>query len=206
MNCERCGNELPGNTTVCPVCGSVNPQASSQPATSYGPPGQPNFGIPSLPQQNYTQPAYYQQPISRQPVPPPLKEQAGFYRLYQSPPYYSAGPVNPPLSGNFQFTRRNNSALITELLLSLFGIFGVGWLMAGETVIGVILLLASVLIYWPVILLGTVITDGFALICLGPVAVGMIILNVMLLQRTLNRKAARSTTPPPRWHMPPRSE
>jgi TM2 domain-containing membrane protein YozV len=88
-------------------------------------------------------------------------------------------------------TDKTDSALVAEIILSLFGIFGIGWLMAGETAIGVILLLGSFFFYWPVILLGAVVTDGFGLICLGPLAIGAIILNIVLLSSVLRHKAAK---------------
>ncbi|MBV9707160.1 MAG: zinc-ribbon domain-containing protein, partial [Chloroflexi bacterium] len=38
-----------------------------------------------------------------------------------------------------------NGALLKEIILSLLGIFGVGWLVAGETTVGIVLLVASFL-------------------------------------------------------------
>lgn len=131
----------------------------------------------------YTQPQTYQQ-LSREVF-------VGYnphssYRAQQPPPGYALPQVDVPTP-----TRKTDSALIAEIILSLFGIFGVGWLMAGETAIGVILLLGSIFFYWPVILFGAVVTDGFGLICLGPVAIGAIILNIALLSSVLRRKAAK---------------
>lgn len=192
--CERCGNKIAENAKICPVCGTVRgqPQASRQPFTNYGQYPQSNIGeAPSStpgqtpPYTIYTQPQTYQE-LSRE-----------VFIGYN--PHYSYGAQQPPPRNGYALppmdaqmpTNKNNSALIAEILLSLFGIFGVGWLMAGETAIGLILLLGSFLFYWPVILLGTVVTDGFGLICLGPLAIGAVILNIVLLSSVLRHKAAR---------------
>ena len=95
--------------------------------------------------------------------------------------------VNPPAD-------KKDGALIAEILLSLFGIFGVGWLIGGETTIGIILLVCSFFIYWPIMILGTLFTFGLGLICLGPLAIGSIILNALLLNNRLKRKAAQYVT------------
>ena len=190
--CERCGNKIVENATICPVCGTVRgqPQASRQPVTNYGQYPQSSFGEPpssvqgqTPPYKIYTQPQTYQE-LSREVF-------IGYnphytYGAQQPPPKGYTLPVDAPRPEN-----KTDSALIAEILLSLFGIFGIGWLMAGETAIGVILLLGSILFYWPVILLGAVVTDGFGLICLGPLAIGAVILNIVLLSSVLRHKAAK---------------
>jgi len=113
--------------------------------------------------------------------------------------------MHAPFTQGMTFSNKNDSALIAEIILSLFGLFGIGWLMAGETAIGVLLLLGSVLIYWPFVILGTIFTLGLGLICLGPFAIGVIILNTLLLNRALNRRATRffMMQQKPRNHIPP---
>jgi hypothetical protein len=86
---------------------------------------------------------------------PPLQQQAPYGQGYGPqphavPPYqYAPGPVNvfvnnPPVSNT------DNGPLIVEVLLSVFlGIYGVGWLMAGESTVGVILLICSFVVYLP---------------------------------------------------------
>jgi hypothetical protein len=86
--------------------------------------------------------------------------------------------------------RRQSSALAAEFILSLLGIFGVGWLLIGEMVTGTLLLVGSILVYWPLMILCTRVTLGFGLMCLGPLAVGCVICNALLLNRCLRRKAA----------------
>ena len=88
---------------------------------------------------------------------------------------------------------KNNTLLTIEVMLSLFGIYGIGWLMAGETTIGVILLICSFVIYWPLLILIAVFTLGLGLACDFPLGIAAIIINAILLNNTLNRKAAQIT-------------
>ena len=80
---------------------------------------------------------------------------------------------------------------MVEFILSLLGIFGIGWLLAGETTAGFLLLAASILDNWPMMILGTLVTLGFGLICLGPLAVTCVICNALFLNICLKRKTAR---------------
>jgi hypothetical protein len=83
----------------------------------------------------------------------------------------------------------NNAALIVEILLNIFtGIYGVGWLMAGETTTGIVLLICSIVLYWPIFILGTIFTAGIGLVCIGPLAIAAIIFNAILLNNTLKRR------------------
>ena len=88
---------------------------------------------------------------------------------------------------------KNNNPLIIEVILSLFGIYGVGWLMAGETTTGIVLLICSFVIYWPFVILLIVFTLGLGLFCVVPLGIGAVILNAVLLNSRLNRKAAQIT-------------
>ena len=71
---------------------------------------------------------------------------------------------------------------IIELLLNVLGVYGVGWLMLGNIVGGLTLLLGS-LILWPVVALLSIFTMGLGLVCLAPLAFGAMIGNLLLLQR-----------------------
>ena len=68
--------------------------------------------------------------------------------------------------------------------------------MAGETIIGTTLLICSIFIYWPLIILGTIFTLGLGLICLGPLAIGAIILNILLLNKILDRQSTQYVITP----------
>lgn len=103
-------------------------------------------------------------------------------------------------------TNANNGPLIAEVLLSFFlGIYGVGWLMAGETTTGVVLLVCSFLVYYPIVIVGTIITFGLGLLCIGPLAIAAIIVNAILLNNTLKRKTGQVVmvqTPAPSQYPP----
>jgi hypothetical protein len=69
-------------------------------------------------------------------------------------------------------------------------------MMAQQTALGILLLIFSFVLYWPIVILGMALTDGFALICLGPLAIGLIILNIVILSNYLRRRASRNR---PAW-------
>ena len=203
MFCDHCGNEIANEAIVCPFCGSHtgNNAQYTQPATyqmQQGPQDDfSKFGGPPLYQNGY-------QPVPPQPPPtytPPVQQQIPGYAPPSYPPVYQQGNVTIIQNSG------NEASIVVEIILSLFGLFGVGWLIGGETTVGIILLVCSVFIYWPVMILGTLFTFGLGLICLGPLAIGAIILNAILCSSTLKRRAARVTvihsTPPPPTMQPP---
>jgi hypothetical protein len=78
--------------------------------------------------------------------------------------------------------------LVVELLLNFLGIYGVGWIMAGSTAVGIPLLICSVVL-WPLVFLFALLTLGLVLLCLGPLAIVAIVCNALLLQRAIKRKS-----------------
>ncbi len=115
-------------------------------------------------------------------------------------------PTTAPVYEKSQFTfptfnPNSSTPLIVELLFSFFlGIFGIGWLMAGEVVTGIILLVCSLFIYLPLLIISifiAVFTFGFSLFCTGPLVIGAIVLNAILLNSKLKRKAASYIPMPP---------
>ena len=204
MNCERCGTGLPDNATICPTCGTrtstVWPGPGGQRSTSYGqyPPG--GYDGPSQQQTPYWQ-GYGPQPgyVPPQPnygYPPPP---------HGAPPYQYQPGINVTLVTNPAPPNHDNGPLIVEILLSLLlGIYGVGWLMAGETTVGVILLICTFVLYWPTFILGAIFTVGLGLFCLVPLAIGAIVLNAVLLNNALKRRAVQlmmfqTQSVPPRY-------
>lgn len=195
MTCERCGKEIPDNIAICPNCGTVTSTVRSrtQPPTKHGPYSgsyidvPPDYAYP--PRQNYAT--------------PPLKEYSspqqnyGYGQPYNAPPMYQSAFYNVTVVNT-----TNNTPLIIELLLSIFlGLYGVGWLMAGETAIGVILLVCSVFIYLPLFFVSIFIapfTFGFSLLCTIPMVIGAIVLNAILLNNRLKQKAAQYMTAQPK--------
>ncbi|GHO89896.1 zinc ribbon domain-containing protein [Dictyobacter formicarum] len=218
MFCKRCGKEIADTTRICPVCGSSikQPASNEHPHTSYGvyPPLETESPAPQQ-RQNFVPPA--QRPAPHGPgqasYPPPYANgYAASPPSYQPPPTYQATftAYAPEVNASaFTVTQKDNTALITEIILSLIGIFGVGWLMTRETTVGAVLLVCSFFLYWPLMILGTLFTLGFGLICLGPLAIGAIIINIVLLNSAINRKAThfvitpqapqRMTVPPQRY-------
>jgi hypothetical protein len=185
-NCERCGKDIPDNVAICPNCGTVTLTARDkpQPPTKYGP---YSAGYSDAP------PGYTYPPQQYYPAPPqqgygPQQQNYGYGQSYYTPPVFQQTTVNVNI-GNPPTT--NNTPVIVEVLLSLFlGIYGVGWLMAGETTVGVILLICSFLLYWPIFILGTIFTLGLGLFCLGPLAIGAVIVNAILLNNKIKQKAS----------------
>jgi hypothetical protein len=192
--CERCGNDLAENLSLCPHCGTVTSKAkdSISPTTSYG----------SYPARYSHQSSRYGENTEQDYGRPHSQEynvQQQNYshgRSYAMPPVYQQAPVHVSV-----FNTSNNAPLIVELLLSIFlGIFGVGWLMAGEVVIGVILLVCSLFIYLPLLIISifiAIFTFGFSLFCTGPMVIGAIVLNAILLNNKLKRKASSYMPMPP---------
>lgn len=203
MTCERCGKEIPDNIAICPNCGTVisTQSGKSQPPTRYGPypgsytdfPPTREYGQGYTPQQNYI-------PPQQRYTPPPQNQYGPQQQGYNYGQQYTGPFMYQPASVNVNIINTTDSTpVIIEVLLSIFlGIYGVGWLMAGETTIGIILLICSFVLYWPILIFGTIFTFGLGLFCLGPLAIGAIILNAILLNNALKRKAAQFVVMPPR--------
>ena|SRR5215472_1274655 len=201
MNCERCGTGLPNYAVICPACGTITSTAQGPaPTTGYGQYAPEGYSSPPQQQALYGQGYGPQQ--GYQPSPPPHQS---YGYVPQPNVVYQPGPVNVFVNNAPPASNKNTGALIAEILLSLFvGVYGVGWLMAGETTTGIILLICSFVVYWPLLILGTIFTLGIGLICLGPMAIGAIITNAVLLNNLLNRKATQvvmvqTSQVPPRY-------
>lgn len=204
MICQRCGNDVPENSSICPACGTVlsGVKKSSQPSTTYGQFPQHDPGMHPSDQHGASH--------SAQPPLPQFAQQAGPDTAKNTPFYYQSSPHNgpgyhPPFATSSTPPFSKDTAMVTEFILSLFGLFGVGWIIAGSTATGIILLIGSIFIYWPLMIGGVVLTRGIGLLCLGPIAIGAIILNILLLMMTLRRKTVRFAAPPPSSarHYPP---
>lgn len=187
ITCERCGKQIPDSTVICPACGTISSLAQSGPVTPT------NYGQnpPSSLSYEYSQ-GYGQQSVYSSP--PGYTQQSGYNQPYNAPSMY------PPISVNINMqpvvtpapsSSVNSGSLIVEILLNLFlGIYGVGWLMAGETSTGIILLICSLLLYWPIMIIGSIFTLCIGLVVLIPLAIGGVILNAILLNNLIKRKTA----------------
>ena len=215
MICERCGKELADSAVICPSCGTVTRSGGTSvpprpggytqyPGSEYSDPHDqpmPTYEQGYAPRQNFTAPP---PPNYR-----PPRQNSGYEQSYNVPPMYPPGAINVTVVNNFAApAQKNSGALLAEIILSLFGIYGIGWLIAGETTIGVILLICSFVIFWPLAIMFAVFTLGLGIfVCDLPLAIGGIILNAVLLNNRLNRKAQPpiyTTVQAQRFQVPPR--
>lgn len=175
MTCANCGRMIQNNAPSCPYCGALTALGSaSQPQAGYYQQGymppQPGYN----PQQGYVPPqqGYYQQQ-------PPNYGQ----------PYQQSG-INVTVTNNT--TTQSSSAVVVELLLNIFlGIYGVGWLMAGETTAGIIMLICSFVVYWPLTIAIGIFTLLVGYACWVPLIIAAWIVNAILLNNMLKRKASQ---------------
>ena len=195
MKCDTCGQMIPDNAHTCPTCGALTALGRSsqsqggyyqqqQPQGNYqqGYGAQPNYG-----QQGYNaQPNYGQQGYNAQPN--YGQQQYNAQPNYGQPMYGQQGGINVTVTNNAP--SHSSAPVVVELLLNIFlGIYGVGWLMAGETTTGIILLVLS-FVDWGVIAALAVLTLGLGFVCWGPLIIAAWIVNAILLNKALQRKAA----------------
>lgn len=192
--CERCGNDMPDNLAICPICGTVTLKANDKisPTTSYG----------SFADMHYNQAPIYGESNQKNITTPHSQEYSFQEQNYMYEHSYATSPTYQQSQSAFpSFNPNSSTPLIVELLFSIFlGIFGIGWLMAGEVVTGIILLVCSLFIYLPLLIISIFIaffTFGFSLFCTGPMVIGAIVLNAILLNSKLKRKAATYRPMPP---------
>lgn len=212
QTCERCGKQIPDRMSVCPSCGTVsydidNAQKADKiryEETIASDPYQSRYGQYQA-QQQMQQPLQY--------IPPnQAYQQPGFQQSpgYQASPgqagsWYMPPPVNVRVINNsYPQAQFESGALIAEVLLSLIGIYGIGWLIAGKRLPGLLLLLGSIFIYWPLCIGFVAITFGLGIFCVGPLSIAAIIINALLLNNALKRKTQTVYMSPPFASAPPR--
>ena len=93
----------------------------------------------------------------------------------QYPPQYPQFPVYQQPTPQV-----NGAAVAMEAVLSLFGIYGVGWLMAGKTTVGMPLMIGGFVWDLFVITVGFF-TVGIGFCCLIPLHFGFIAASTILL-------------------------
>jgi hypothetical protein len=181
-NCRNCGNPIPDTAAVCPNCGlsiSAPPPIQEQPgygSSQSGYMAQPQQQYMPPPQPQYAPPQSGYMPPQQQYMPPP---QAGYM------PPQQPGGVNVTVV-NTGAPQQSKTGLIVEIILSIFGIYGVGWLISGQTTVGIVLLICSFVVYYPAVVLLGIFTLG---LCDIPLVLGAIIFNAVMLNNALNRKA-----------------
>ena len=136
----------------------------------------------------------YSQPIPPNGVPPYSQPLPPTYPPYPSysqplppayPPYspYSLPPTYPPYVYNPQ-QQDNSTAIVLEAILSLFGLYGIGWMYRGHVGAG-IALLALGFVWVAIAVVISIFTVGFGLLCIGPLHLIFIVGDVLLLNNTL---------------------
>ncbi len=200
MTCEHCGREISENAVICPSCGTVTSAAriTPNPTTTYG--AYPPDGYSDY--QDYSSASAYEQGCPAAAGFAEVSPQAAYETRYNPPPFYQAPPVHMAMNNYAAAREANSGALIAEILFSLFGIYGIGWRMAGKKTIGTVLLICSFVIIWPLAIFIAIITFGFGIpLCDLPLAITGVIINAVLLNNSLNRKALPPVWPP--QQMPP---
>lgn len=210
MRCERCGKEISDIAAICPSCGSLTSTVSAsrpgnQPPTQHGtyPSGPYDEPVSSY-EQGYTPRSDFRQPPPQPDYMASPQPNYQYGQSYAPPRFQQGGGINVSVYNNYTPPgQKNNGALIAEIILSLFGIYGVGWLIGGETTVGIVLLVCSFVLYLPFVILGTIFTLGLGVLCIGPLSIALIIINAILLNNALNRKAAQQITIIQAQQMPP---
>ncbi|GIW08920.1 MAG: hypothetical protein KatS3mg060_3725 [Dehalococcoidia bacterium] len=77
-------------------------------------------------------------------------------------------------------TKQRGVALVLEVIPGLFGLFGIGWLYAANTGVGLALVLGSILA-WCVALAFVVFTGGIGLFCTVPAYLACLLASALLL-------------------------
>ena len=104
------------------------------------------------------------------------RQQKGHDRMYYPPPYPQQYPSQYPQP----VPQPNGTAVAVEAVLSFFGVYGVGWLIAGKPAVGVPLMIGGFL--WDLVALIVVLpTAGFGLCCIVPLHLGFIATSTILL-------------------------
>jgi hypothetical protein len=129
-----------------------------------------------------TNPPYPQYPQYSQPLPPPYPPYSQPLPPY--PPYPQPAPPPYPPYVSYAQLQDNSTAIVLEAILSLFGLYGIGWMYRGHIGIG-IALLALGFVWVAVAVVISIFTLGFGLLCIGPLHLIFIVGDVLLLNNTL---------------------
>lgn len=166
--CPTCGNQNPAGVRSCQYCGAGLPASAPEGRRETAAARSPDRGGA------YTSPA--------DPAPYARQTYGGQYGAPTAPAYAPArvGAKDP------------NSGLLIELLPGFFGFLGIGWLWAGETALGVALLVGY-WCFWGIVAFLTLVTFGF-LLCLLPIFgllyIAAPIISAFALQKRLRERGA----------------
>lgn len=83
-------------------------------------------------------------------------------------------------------TQNATLAIVLEVVCGLFGLFGIGWLVSGNTQTGVILLVGG-LIWDAIAVTIAIFTFGIAFLCIGPINLAILITSTIILNNQLKQ-------------------
>jgi TM2 domain-containing membrane protein YozV len=107
------------------------------------------------------------------------------------PPYTQPQPYPPaPYPYGYAQQQDHSTAIVLEAILSVFGIYGIGWMYRGHVATGVALLVLG-FVWVGIAALISIFTLGIGLLCVGPLHLVFIALDVIALNNTL-RQPVRS--------------
>jgi len=128
----------------------------------------------------------------------PFVQQRAASRVTSAYPSAMAPAVSYPVRG---ITKDPSAGLLIELLPALFGFLGIGYLWAGETVLGLALLFGC-WAFWGIVAVVTALSFGL-LLCLFPFFILLYltapIVSALLLQRRLRARQALAVNPYPTY-------
>jgi hypothetical protein len=77
-------------------------------------------------------------------------------------------------------------AIVLEIVCGLFGLFGIGWLVSGNTQTGIILLVGG-LVWGAVWVFIAIFTLGIGFLCIGPINLAIMIISTIMLNNRLKQ-------------------
>jgi hypothetical protein len=99
----------------------------------------------------------------------------------QQPGYYQ------PMAPMAQQQDNSTLAIVLEVIGGLFGIYGIGWLVAGFTSTGLFLLIGGIV--WVVIaIVLSIVTLGLFALCIFPINLAVLITSTLLLNNKLKQR------------------
>ena len=138
-------------------------------APNYAPGYAPPYSQPVSPTQPYSQPGYGQPSYGQ-----PSYGQPGA----SSPPYASVAPAPYPAYAPPRPAGDVTTALVLEAVCAVFGIYGIGWMYRGRVGTGILLLVLG--FAWAAFMaISVVVTGGLAAICVGPLHLVFIVIDVL---------------------------
>jgi len=129
-------------------------------------------------------------PKPASPPPPPMPSPAPM-AVAPPPPIPAPQVIAPypqpyaPISG-YTAPKDKSMVIILELLPGLLGFAGFGWIYAGQTTTGILILIGNMVVVW-VLGVITALTGGLGLLCLCPVEIGIVAISAFMVNDYTNK-------------------